>query len=81
MIYRKLFYTEQKIKKNLKAEVKRLKALNRIKTLLENLDPEFEVMPATDADKLLSAVAELKNKSLSKYEKIVIQEMFNNKKN
>ena len=78
MIYRKLFYTEQKIKKNLKAEVKRLKALNRIKTLLENLDPEFEVMPATDADKLLSAVAKLKNKSLSKYEKIVIQEMFNN---
>ncbi len=48
MIYQKLFVTEQKIKKRMKTDKKKLKALNRIKNLLGQLDNNIEIIPATD---------------------------------
>jgi len=79
MIYQKLFTTEQRIKQGMKREKKKLKALERIKRMLEQLDHNVEVLLVHDTKKLQAVLSDLKQASLSKYEKIVLQEMFENK--
>ena len=75
MIYQKLFITEQKIKRDMKTARKKLKAVDGIKCLLEQLDQNVEVMLVSDIEKLDEVLADLKEDKLSKYEKIVLQEM------
>jgi len=75
MIYQKLFVTEQKIKERMKTDKKKLKALNRIKNLLGQLDNNIEIIPATDEKKIQAILSQLKEADLSKYEEIVVHEM------
>ncbi len=75
MIYQKLFVTERKIKERMKTDKKKLKALNRIKNLLGQLDNNIEIIPATDEKKIQAILSQLKEADLSKYEEIVVHEM------
>ena len=76
MIYQKLFTTEQRIKKGMKIERKKIKALERIKHMLQQLDHNAETMLVSDMEKLQAVLSDLKQASLSKYEKIVLREMY-----
>ena len=75
MIYQKLFVTERKIKERMKTDKKKLKALNRIKNLLGQLDNNIEIIPATDEKKIQAIFSQLKEADLNKYEEIVVHEM------
>ena len=79
MIYQELFITEQNIKKVMKTAMKKLKAVERIKYMLEQLDHNVEMILVSDIEKLDAVLADLKEAKLSKYEKIVLQEMLENK--
>ena len=58
MIYQKLFVTERKIKERMKTDKKKLKALNRIKNLLGQLDNNIEIIPATDEKKIQAILSQ-----------------------
>ena len=78
MIYQKIFVLEQKLHMNLKEGRKKKKALINIKSLLKRVDNNAEVVPASNIKKLSLLLSFLKEKPLSRYEKIVVNEIVNN---
>ena len=75
MIYQKIFILEQELQTHLKEGRKKEKALNNIKALLRRVDNNAEVVPASNIKKLSLLLSFLKEKPLSKYEKIVLKEI------
>ena len=78
MIYHKIFVLQQELKTHIKQDRKREKALSNIKKLLMKVDNNAEVVPASNIKKLSLLLSFLKEKPLSRYEKIVIGEIINN---
>jgi hypothetical protein len=77
MIYHKIFILEQELQMHLREGRRKKKALNNIKQLLNKVDNSAEVVPAKDMNQLKLFLSFLKGKPLSRYEKIVIQEIVN----
>ncbi len=75
MIYHKIFILEQELQTHLKEGRKKEKALNSIKQLLNKVDNNVEVVPAKDIKKLSLLLSFLKEKPLSRYEKIMLKEI------
>jgi len=75
MIYHKIFILEQELQTHLKDGRKKEKALNNIKVLLRKVDNNVEVVPAKDIKKLSLLLSFLKEKPLSRYEKIMLKEI------
>ena len=75
MIYHKIFILEQELQTHLKEGRKKEKALNNIKALLRKVDNNAEVVPAKDIKKLSLLLSFLKEKPLSRYEKMVLKEI------
>ena len=78
MIYHKIFVLEQELMTHSKEDQKKEKALSNIKMLLMKVDNNAEVVPAKDFNKLSHLLSFLKEKPLSRYEKIVLKEIVNN---
>jgi len=66
---------EQELQTHLKEGRKKEKALNNIKALLRRVDNNVEVVPASNIKKLSLLLSFLKEKPLSRYEKIVLKEL------
>ena len=75
MIYHKIFILEQELQTHLKEGRKKEKALNNIKALLRRVDNNVEVVPASNIKKLSLLLSFLKEKPLSRYEKIVLKDI------
>lgn len=75
MIYQKIFILEQELQTHLKEGRKKEKALNNIKALLRRVDNNVEVVPASNIKKLSLLLSFLKEKPLSRYEKIMLKEI------
>jgi hypothetical protein len=75
MIYQKIYILEQELQTHLKEGRKKEKALNNIKVLLRRVNNNAEVVPAKDYTKLSHLLSFLKEKPLSKYEKLVLKEL------
>ena len=75
MIYQKIYILEQELQTHLKEGRKKEKALNNIKALLRRVDNNVEVVPASNIKKLSLLLSFLKEKPLSRYEKIVLKEI------
>ena len=75
MIYHKIFILEQELQTHLKEGRKKEKALNNIKALLRRVDNNVEVVPASNIKKLSLLLSFLKEKPLSRYEKIMLKEI------
>jgi len=75
MIYHKIFILEQELQTHLKDGRKKEKALNNIKALLRRVDNNVEVVPASNIKKLSLLLSFLKEKPLSRYEKIMLKEI------
>jgi hypothetical protein len=75
MIYHKIFILEQELQTHLKEGRKKEKALNNIKSLLKRVDNNVEVVPAKDYNQLSLLISFLKEKPLSRYEKMVLKEI------
>lgn len=75
MIYQKIYILEQELQTHLKEGRKKEKALNNIKALLRKVDNNVEVVPASNIKKLSLLLSFLKEKPLSRYEKIMLKEI------
>jgi hypothetical protein len=75
MIFQKIFILEQELQTHLREGRKKEKALNNIKTLLKRVDNNAEVVPAKDYNQLSLLISFLKEKPLSKYEKMVLKNL------
>ena len=75
MIYQKIYILEQELQTHLKEGRKKEKALNNIKALLRRVDNNVEVVPASNIKKLSLLLSFLKEKPLSRYEKIMLKEI------
>lgn len=75
MIFQKIFILEQELQKHLREGRKKEKAINNIKTLLKRVDNNAEVVPAKDYNKLILLMSFLKEKPLSRQEKMVLKEI------
>ncbi len=75
MIFQKIFILEQELQTHLREGRKKKKALDNIKSLLKRVDNNAEVVPAKDYNKLSLIMSFLKEKPLSRYEKMVLKEI------
>ena len=75
MIFQKIFIAERQFKKDVNSNRDKLVALDSIKTLLEEIDHNAEIVPASDVNNLLSLLSDLKGSDLNEQEKKVAEEI------